>query len=73
MMHTFILRWNAVLVYFAIIASFWFDTTWFVRIILYIYVLGFIEEILMFAIYGNVNPDTASIFHVTKEQQGDID
>lgn len=61
MMHTFILRWNAVLVVMAVIFSFWFDTTWFVRTILIIYMAGFTEEILIFIFFGQVDPDTRSI------------
>ncbi len=64
MMHTIILRFNAVMVYFAFIGSFAFDTTWFVRIVALVYIVGFIEEILIFLIFGNVNPDSKSILHL---------
>ncbi len=66
MMHTLILRWNAVMVYFVIIASYFFDVTLFVRIVAIIYIIGFLEEILIFIIYGNVDPDTRSIFHLPR-------
>ncbi len=64
MMHTIILRFNAVLVFFVIISSFFFDVTWFVRLVVLLYVLGFLEEIVIFLFFGNVDPDTKSIFHL---------
>ncbi|MFU8794811.1 MAG: hypothetical protein ACNA7Z_05520, partial [Dethiobacteria bacterium] len=67
MMHTFILRWNAVMVYFVLVSSFFFDVTIFVRIVALIYIAGFMEEILIFIFFGNVNPDTKSIFHLTSD------
>jgi len=66
MMHTLILRWNAVMVFFVILASYFFDVTFFVRIVAIIYIIGFIEEILIFIIYGNVDPDTRTIFHLAR-------
>lgn len=68
MMHTIILRWNAVLVFFVVVTSFWFDTTLFVRIVVLIYIVGFIEEILIFIFYGNVDPDTKSIVHLLRDK-----
>lgn len=62
LMHTAILRFNAVMVYLAVIASFFLDTTIFVRIITICYSLGFCEEILIFFVFGNVDPDTQSVF-----------
>lgn len=69
MMHTFILRMNAVLVFLIIVISFWFDTTLFVRLVILIYIIGFIEEILIFIIFGNVDPDTKSILHLTRDKK----
>ena len=66
MMHTFILRWNAILVFFAVAASFWVDVTIFVRLITLIYIVGFIEEILIYLFFGNVDPDTKSILHLVR-------
>lgn len=68
MMHTFILRWNAVLVFAVVVTSFWLDTTYFVRGVILLYLLGFIEEILIFIFFGNVDPDTKSIFHLINEK-----
>ncbi len=68
MMHTFILRWNAVMVFMVIVCSFIFDVTIMTRIILLIYIVGFSEEILIFLIFGNVDPDTKSILHLFAER-----
>jgi phosphatidylglycerophosphate synthase len=64
MMHTFILRWNAVMVFLIIICSFLFDVTLMTRLTLLIYIVGFTEEILIFLLFGNVDPDTKSILHL---------
>ncbi len=64
MMHTRLLRLNGVLVYLVIIASFYFDTTYFARAVILSYIVGFSEEILIFIFYGHVDPDTKSIFHL---------
>jgi phosphatidylglycerophosphate synthase len=64
MMHTFILRWNAVLVFMIIVCSFFFDVTIMTRLALLIYMAGFTEEILIFILFGNVDPDTKSILHL---------
>lgn len=66
MLHTTILRLNGVLVYFLIIFSFFFDTTWFARGILILYFIGYAEELLIFFIYGAVDADTRSIFQLRK-------
>jgi phosphatidylglycerophosphate synthase len=62
LMHTRLLRVSAVMVYLVVIASFWLDTVYFVRVIIISYFLGFCEEILIFLFFGNVDPDTKSIF-----------
>lgn len=70
MMHTIILRWNAVLVCAAVVGSFFFDVTLFVRLVALIYIVGFLEEIAIFLFYGNVDPDTKSILHLMKGNKG---
>lgn len=67
MLHSHINRMNGVLVFFAMILSFFFDTTLLLRVIIYSYYLAFIESILIFLIYGNVSPDTRSIFDLRKK------
>ena len=66
MMHTFLLKLNGVMVYFVVIFSFFFDTTYMISAILLIYFLGFIEEIAIFIKYGEVDPDTSTIFSLGK-------
>lgn len=69
MMHTSILRYNAVLVYALIFFSFFFNTTLFVALILIIYIIGFMEEILIFLIYGDVDRDTPSILTLIQSKK----
>ena len=64
MMHTILLRWNAVMVFFIVISSFYFDVTFFVRAVAISYIIAFLEEIFIFIFFGNVDPDTRSIFHL---------
>jgi CDP-diacylglycerol--glycerol-3-phosphate 3-phosphatidyltransferase len=66
MMHTFLLKLNGVLVYFLVILSYFFDTTWFISVILIIYLIGFTEEIIIFIKYGEIDPDTPSLLSLTK-------
>ena len=66
-MHTSILRYNAVLVYALIILSYFMNTTYFVSLILIVFMIGFIEEILIFIKFGHVDVDTKSIFCLIKE------
>ena len=62
LMHTALLRFSAVMVYFLFIFSFFFDTTLFAMIVIIIYMIAFLEEILIFIIFGQIDPDTRSVF-----------
>ncbi|MFO7636589.1 MAG: CDP-alcohol phosphatidyltransferase family protein [Clostridia bacterium] len=64
LMHTFILKLCAVFVYFLVILSYFLDTTGFIAFILFTYYIGFIEEIIIFIRYGEVDPDTPTLFHL---------
>lgn len=64
MMHTSLLRLNGVLVFLLLISSYFFDTTYFVTAILIIYFVGFTEEIIIFIKYGEVDPDSKSLFQI---------
>lgn len=66
-MHTFILRLNAVLVTLAVVLSFWADTTFFVQGVLILYIAGFIESLIIFLFFGPVDPDTRSVFHLFRQ------
>lgn len=68
LMHTQLLRINAVLVYFLVIFSFLFDTTYMATLILFIYYVAFTEEILIFLKYDDFDRDARSIFHIMKEK-----
>ena len=61
-LHTRILRSNAVVVYFMMLLSFMMNTTLLLSIILIIFMIGFIEEILIFIRFGPVDQDTTSYF-----------
>jgi phosphatidylglycerophosphate synthase len=63
LMHTFLLKFNAVMVYFLFIFSFLFDTTIFTMVVVLLYIIAFFEEILIFIIFGEIDPDTKSIMH----------
>jgi len=66
LMHTTLLRLSAAMVYFLFIASFFFNTNYFAMIVLIIYMVAFLEEILIFIIYGKIDPDTVSIIKLLK-------
>ena len=67
MMHTFLLKLNGVLVYLLVIAAHFTDMTIGIAIILVIYLIGFIEEIIIFIRYGEVDPDTPSLLTLLKK------
>ena len=58
--HTTHLRINATLVYFLVILSYFFDTTYVVTAILISFIIGYIEEIAIFIKFGSVDQDTKS-------------
>jgi phosphatidylglycerophosphate synthase len=64
LMHTFLLKLVAVLVYALVILSYFLNTTIFITVIISIYILGFVESILIFLIYGEVDPDSPFIFKI---------
>lgn len=72
MMHTSIMRLPSLLVFFLIVFSYFFDTTYFLSIILIIYSLGFLEEIVIFFVYGEVHPDSKSIYHIATGKKPNI-
>ena len=66
LMHTTLLRFSAAMVYLLFIASFFFNTTHFGMIVIIMYIIAFLEEILIFIIFGKVDPDTKSITKLMK-------
>jgi phosphatidylglycerophosphate synthase len=66
-MHTIVLKVDAVLVYFLVILSAFINTTLFVTFVLIGYTLGFVESILIFLLNKSVDPDSPTIFSVRPE------
>ncbi len=64
MMRTFLLKLNGVLVYAAVILSLFINTTLLLGAILVVYCVGFAEEIVIFLKFGDVDPDSPSIFRI---------
>lgn len=69
MMHTSLLRLGGVLVYFTIVASYFMDTTWFIALVLINYLVAFSEEIIIFFKYGEVDPDSTSMFKIIPKEK----
>ncbi len=67
--HTRILRSNAVLVYFMMLLSFIMNPSVLLSIILIIFVIGFIEEIIIFIRFGPVDQDTKSYFAASLDRK----
>lgn len=72
LMHTFILRLNAILVYALMVFSYFTNTTYFITFILALYIIGFIEEIIIFIKYGEVDPDTPSVLSLLKKEPEEV-
>ena len=68
-LHTRILRSNAVLVFFMMLLSFIMNTSLLLSIILIIFMIGFLEEILIFIRFGPVDQDTSSYFSMSLERR----
>ncbi len=68
LMHTGLLRLCAVLVFFLILLSFFVDTRYLMAFVLTVYLVGFLEEIAIFIIFGNVDRDTVSIYHLYRDK-----
>ncbi len=66
--HTTHLRVNATLVYFLVILSYFFDTTYVVTAILLSFIIGYIEEIAIFMKFGAVDQDTKSYRSLLKKK-----
>jgi phosphatidylglycerophosphate synthase len=59
-MHTTLLRYSAFSVMAVFCLSFFFDTTPLVAVAMIMYSAGFLEEILIWSVYGDVDRDTRS-------------
>ena len=67
MMHTVIMRLPSFFVFFLMIFAHYFDATYFLSFILLIYIVGFLEEIIIFFKYGLVHIDSKSLYHIAKD------
>ncbi len=67
-LHTHLSRTSGVLVFFGVLASFFMDSTLVIRFIIFTYSLAFIEVSVILWIYGEVSPDTRTIFQLQKKQ-----
>lgn len=63
--HTRLLRSNALFVYIMMILSSFMSTTFILSVILILFLIGFIEEILIFLKFGPVDQDTSSYFNAS--------
>ena len=69
LMHTFLLRAAAVLVYFLIILSYFFDTRYLLTVIVSVYMIAFTEEMFIFVRYGEVDRDTTSFISLLRKEE----
>lgn len=68
LLHTALSRLAGVLVFIALLASFFFDTTLAIRGVAMLYTIAFIEATLIFLRYGAVSADTRSLFAIRDVQ-----
>lgn len=66
MLHTWLLKIGACLVFAIVVLSFFLDTTYLITFVLVIYFFAYVEEIIIFLKYGEVDPDTKSVFYLRK-------
>lgn len=64
MLHTWLLKLPSGLLFFYVLFSYFYDTPIALGVVLVTYILGFIEAILIFIRYGDIDPDSKSIFLV---------
>jgi phosphatidylglycerophosphate synthase len=69
LMHTTILRALAVLVMTVFCLSYFFDTTIFVAGVLVFYLFAFVEEMLLWGFFGDVDRDTTSFISVYRQRK----
>ncbi|TVQ11869.1 MAG: hypothetical protein EA364_09635 [Balneolaceae bacterium] len=64
-LHSHLARSAAVVLFAAFLLSFFADSTLLIRLVMLMYIAAFIEMCIVFAKYGEVDPDTRSIFWLT--------
>ena len=66
--HTHLTRTNAVLLFAAMLASFYFDTTYVIRALILLYAVAYVEIYAMFFMFGPIDPDTRTIFRLMRQK-----
>ena len=70
MMHTWLLKLPSGLLFiYVLVAYFLPDSPVGLAIVISVYMLGFLESIIMFIKYGDVDPDSKSMFHVVMNEE----
>ncbi len=64
LLHTILQKACGLSVFSLLILSHFFDTTIFILIVIIVYIIAFLEELLIFIKYGEVDPNTTSIFKI---------
>lgn len=64
MLHTWLLKLPSGLLFFYVLFSYFYDTPIALGFVLVVYMLGFIESIIIFIKYGDIDPDSKSLFHI---------
>ena len=64
MLHTWLLKIPSALVTIYVLFSYFVDSPFAFTVVLAVYMLGFIESIIIFIKYGDVDPDSQSMFNV---------
>ncbi len=70
LLHTYLQKISGVSVFSILVLSHFFDTTIFILIVIIVYIIAFLEELLIFIKYGEVDPNTTSIFKVLPKEKG---
>lgn len=68
LLHTYLQKICGVAVFSILVLSHFFNTTTFILIVIIVYILAFLEELLIFIKYGEVSPNTTSIFKVLPKE-----
>lgn len=64
MLHTWMLKLPSALLFVHVVLSFFYSTPITLAAVIIVYMIGFIESMIIFVKYGDVNPDSKSIFHI---------
>ncbi len=64
MMHTWLLKIPSALITAYVLFAYFVDTPIAFTVVVSVYMLGFLESIVIFIKYGDIDPDSASMFHV---------